>query len=213
MPNGKPEPPARDRFKSTLRGLAPDPTTGSKKPIPGGSVPSRNLRGMGGATNGKAILVQEDDISSRLVFRFNPSEYNDSEKANWGSDSVANRSRPKYTYKDGGERLLTFTLLLDEVGMGQPYNRVAMALKWLRDRMSPSEVRVAGRRPPKKKKFKADILLLLRGDRDPFRCHIADMKVREDMFAPGSTYPVRAWVDLTLEQNLEDDDLESSTGV
>lgn len=213
MPNGLPEPPARQRFKSTLRGLAPDSTTGSKGPIPGGSVPSRNLAGMGGGKKGRGILAREAQPTDRLAFHFNPSEYNDGQGANWGSESIANRSRPKYTYKEGGARTLTFQLLLDEVGMGQPYNRVAKALEWLYKRMSPAEVSPGGRSRSKKKKFKADILLLIRGERDVFRCHLKDIKVREDMFAPNSTNPVRAWVDLTLVQNLEDDELDDATGV
>jgi hypothetical protein len=213
MPNGKPEPPARDRFKNTLRGLAPDATTGNKGPIQGGSVPSRNLAGMGGGKKGRGVIVRENDTSDRLAFHFNPSEYNDAQSSKWGTDSVANRSRPKYTYKEGGERTLTFQLLLDEVGMGQPYNRVAKAIEWLYKRMAPAEVRMPGRSRSKKKKFKADVLLLIRGERDVFRCHLKDIKVREDLFAPNSTNPVRAWVDLTLVQNLDDDELDDATGV
>lgn len=220
MPDPKPEPAdPRTRFKEKLRGLAPDAKTGSKGPVSGGSVPSvgaGGLKNVGGASFKKAVLVREDEPSDRLEFTYNPSEWSEDESSEWDSDKVANRARPTYAYKQGGERKLSFQLLLDEVGFGEPYDRVEKALRWLRGVMSPREEQgppVRRGKKPSAKKFKADVLLLVRGERDAFRCHIETMKVREDFFAPNSQKPIRAWVDLSLVQNLRDDDLAQATGV
>jgi hypothetical protein len=212
MSNGKKEPTPRDIFKRTLRGLAPDPVTGSKKPSPGTQAdlvkPSRGALGRGSGLQ-RASLVSESDPDEIFEFFYNPSEWNDSDSAQWSGDNTSGRPRPKYAYKHGGERTLTFQILLDEVGLGQPYGRVYIALMWLRSRLSRFKKSKKPKRGKPKHERTGDILLLIRGRRHAFRCHIKDMRVREDFFEPITQFPLRAWVDLTLVQNLEDDDLLS----
>lgn len=155
----------------------------------------------------KGFLVMLDDPSNRLVFQYNPERIEDSRSPNWSSITVPGISHPRHQFVNGGARVVSFRLSF--LYPDDDRNGIRKRIKWLQSLTYPQHDgnNLLQASPP--------IMIFGFGNFYPsLKCIVTNVKVTAfDLFDPTSLNPLRADIDIELEETLGGDPSKSRSAM